>query len=211
VQKTTKFLLYVFAFLYLLNQWGLDVRPYLASLGIAGIAIGFAIQDFLKNIFGGISLIMDGNIRVGDKIRLEGGQVGIVEEIGLRSTKMRTFDNELEIIPNGIMANTRLHNYALPSPVNRVVIPFTAAYGEDVKKIQTEVLKVLHLIHLAIKENPAVDFVRLGDTTLEFEAIIWVKDYNEATIAKYEANEKIYALLKKLDVQRPTQVVSIKK
>ena len=84
----------------------------LASLGIAGLALSLALRDTLANVFGGIALIMDKNFKVGDTVKLESGESGKVLDIGLRSTKIRTWDNEVIIMPNGLLANAKTINYA---------------------------------------------------------------------------------------------------
>jgi len=82
------------------------------ALGIGGLAIGLALNSSLANIFGGIQLILDRSLIVGDKIMLDSGEVGVVLDSGLRSTKMRTYDNEVIFLPNSQLANTRVKNLA---------------------------------------------------------------------------------------------------
>ncbi|MFH0876363.1 MAG: mechanosensitive ion channel family protein [archaeon] len=214
-QSAANVIFYFVAVMYILTLWGVDVKPYLASLGIVGIAIGLALQDSLKNIFGGLSIIIDGNIKVGDKIRLESNHVGIVDQISLRSTKIKTFDNEMMIIPNGLLANQRIHNYALPTPMNRVVVPFSVAYGTDVDKVQKTVLKTIASIENTIKDDPlpVVDFIAMGDSALKFEAKFWVAKYGDAYTAKLDATKKVYDALRKakIEIPFPQMNVHIKK
>jgi len=121
----------ILALLYVLELWGIEIGPFLAGLGIAGIAIAFAMQSTLSNIFGGISMILDKTVKAGDLVYLEGGTKGKIMNIGLRSTKILTFDNELIIVPNGKLADSKIQNVALPEPRSRVVIPFGVAYGSS--------------------------------------------------------------------------------
>jgi len=206
-RKTTNIILWIIAFLYILSQWGIDVRPYLASLGIAGIIVGLAVKDILANIFGGVALIIDGSITAGDKVRLESGHTGVVTEISLRSTKIRTFDNELLIVPNAIMSNTRVHNYALPTPHNRVIVPFSVAYGTDPEKVERIVMKVLmdipDVITVAGDYYPSVKFLKMAESCLEFEAWYWVPDYTKAFAAKLEGIKRIYKALGKNKIHIP--------
>ena len=83
----------IIAFLWILKIWDIDITPYLAGVGISGLVLGFALQDTLKNVFGGMSLLMDKTYQIGDKVKLESGEVGIINDIGLRSTKLVTYDN----------------------------------------------------------------------------------------------------------------------
>ena len=125
----------ILALLYILSVWGIEITPLLASLGIAGLAVAFALQATLSNIFGGISLILDKTIKVGDVVFIDQDTRGTIMDIGLRSTKIKTFDNELIIMPNGKLADMRIQNIALPEPKSRVVIPFGVAYGYDIDKV----------------------------------------------------------------------------
>ncbi|MFC1801797.1 amino acid--tRNA ligase-related protein, partial [Nanoarchaeota archaeon] len=89
-KKVVNIVLVVAGILWVLNTWNINITPYLAGLGIGGLVLGLALQDSLKNIFGGVSLILDKTYAVGDKIRIESGDVGEIVDVGLRSTKVKT-------------------------------------------------------------------------------------------------------------------------
>ena len=89
--KTNKVIIVMIAVMWILHLWGVDITPYLAGVGISGLVLGLALQDALKNVFGGIALILDKSFNIGDAIRLESGDTGVVQEIGLRSTKILTY------------------------------------------------------------------------------------------------------------------------
>lgn len=198
----------------ILKVWEINITPYLAGLGIGGLVLGLALQDSLKNIFGGVSLIFDRTFAVGDKIKLESGELGEIEDIGLRSTKLRTYDNEIITIPNGQMANAKIQNYVQPNPRVRVVVKFGVEYGtkiEKVKKVADGVLKKMK----DISSEPYMDtvFTEMGDSALLFESRFWVDDYREAYNKKLEATEKIYAALEKakIGIAFPTQTIYLRK
>ncbi len=214
MKKTISVILIIVAFLVILKIWGIDITGFLAGLGIAGIAIGFAVKDSLANIFGGISLILDKNIKRNDKVKLETGELGIIEDIGIRSTKLLTFDNELIIIPNGILANTRIQNYVLPEEKQRVNINFGVAYGSDIKRVKKVVLDTVKKIeHVINNPAPEVHFMEMGDSSLLMTARIWVDDYQNAYGVQLQATEKIYNALNKqnINIPFPTRTVYIKK
>lgn len=200
--------------LWILNIWDINITPYLAGLGIGGLVLGLALQDSLKNIFGGVSLIFDKTFTVGDKIKLESGELGEIVDIGLRSTRLNTYDNEVIVIPNGQMANMRIQNYVQPNPRVRVVVKFGVEYGnkiERVKKVADGVLKKLK----DVSSEPYMDtvFTEMGDSALLFESRFWVEDYREAYNKKLEATEKIYAALNKakIGIAFPTQTIYLRK
>ncbi len=214
LHKIVKVLFVIIGIIWMLHIWGVDITPYLAGAGIAGIILGLALQDSLKNILGGISLLLDKTYQVGDKIALENGEIGQIADIGLRSTKMVTYDNEVLYVPNGYMANSRVRNYTRPDPSVRVKVDFGVEYGSDVKFVQKTVLKVIGSID-GVKDEPApaVNFLSMGDFALKFRATFWVKTWTEEFPKKVEATEKIYNALNKakIGIPFPTQTVLLSK
>jgi len=118
--RTSKIIFVILSIIFILRRWEVDVSGLLAGVGIAGIAISFALKDSLSNIFGGISIIFDKTYKMGDIVRLEGGESGKILNIGLRSTRIRSWDGEVLIIPNSIMANTKLTNVMQPDLAVRI-------------------------------------------------------------------------------------------
>lgn len=90
--------------LAILARLGVHIGPMLTALGVGGIAVGLALQDTLGNLFAGIGLLLDRAIRVGDHLRLEGGQEGQVEDIGWRTTKIRLLSGDQLVVPNTKLA-----------------------------------------------------------------------------------------------------------
>jgi len=213
-KKVINIVFVLLGILWVLNVWSINITPYLAGLGIGGLVLGLALQDSLKNIFGGISLILDKSFAVGDKIKLESGELGEIVEIGLRSTRLNTYDNEIIVIPNGQMANMRIQNYVQPNPRVRVVINFGVEYGTKIEKVKKVVLPVLKKIK-DVSGDPYMDvvFTEMGDFALLFQARFWVDDYREAYNKKLEATEKVHdALVKaKIGIAFPTQTIHLKK
>ena len=95
LNKTANVAVILLGIIFILGEWGVDVTALVAGVGVAGLALGFAVKDSLANIFGGISLIIDKTFQIGQRIQLQDGTVGIVDDIGIRSTKLKTFNNEL--------------------------------------------------------------------------------------------------------------------
>ena len=202
------------AFVSILAVWGLAIGPLLAGLGLAGIAIGFAVKDSLANIFGGISLALDRAYKVGDKVRLEDGTVGVVHDISLRSTRVRTFDGDLVMVPNGKVSSDNIYTFTQPDIRSRISVDFSVAYGSKVERVREVVLKALSKIE-GIEEEPApaCHFQEMGDSGLAMRANFWVPDYNQAIPKKREATTAIYNALNKakIGIPFPTRTVYLKK
>ncbi len=195
----------VSAFLIILASWGVEIGPLLAGLGVAGIAIAFALQSTLSNIFGGISMLLDRSINVGDVVELDDGTKGHILKINLRSTKVKTFNNKLMIVPNGKLSEGNIKNVALPGPETRVVVPFGVAYGSDVEKVKKLVLKEIKKIRgLSSKGgSPVVRFLEMADSSLNFKAYFYIESFENLIDALDDANCRIYNALNKAGFEIP--------
>jgi len=200
----------VSAFLLILSTWGIEIGPLLAGLGIAGIAIAFALQAPLSNIFGGISLLLDRSIKVGDVVNLDAQTNGKILRIGLRSTKIKTFDNELIIVPNSKLADSNIQNVALPEPKTRVVIPFGVAYGADINKVKKTILKEIKKIPNTLDDPaPVVRFLEMADSSLNFKAYFYVDSFEHRLESLDLGNELIYNALNKNKIEIPFPQIDV--
>lgn len=209
-----KVVLFIFLFLYTLDYWGVKIGPFLAGVGIGGIAIAFALQSSLNNIFGGIAIILDKTVKIGDLIYLDNETRGKVIYVGLRSTRIQTFDNEVIIVPNGIIANSKVQNIALPEPKVRVVVPFGVAYGSDIERVKKIVLREIKKVKNLIDDpEPHVKFLEMGDSSLMFSAYFYVDSFENRFEAKDQANTLIYNVLNKegISIPFPQMDVHLKK
>lgn len=212
--KTVNIVFVIIAFMWVLDIWQIDVTPYLAGVGVSGLVLGFALQDSLKNIFGGVTLLLDKTYQIGDKVKLESGEVGTILDIGLRSTKMRTYDNELIYIPNGYLANSRVQNYTRPTAKIRVNVNFGVEYGSKVEKVQKAILRTVKKMDEIMDDpEPTVQFLEFGESSLNFVARFWVERWENAYAKKLEATEKIYDALNKakIGIPFPTRTVYVRK
>jgi len=193
------------AVLYILDLWGIQIGPLLAGLGIAGLAVALALQPILSNIFSGASMILDQSVRVGDLVYLESQSIkGKIEKVGLRSTRIRTFDNEQIIIPNTRLADSIIQNVALPEPKSRVVVPFGVAYGSDVKRVKEIVLNEIKKIKgISDEPHPFIRFMEMADSSLNFNLYFHVDTFEDRADAIDEANTKIYDALNKAKIEIP--------
>lgn len=199
--------------LMVLAQFNIDIAPLIASLGIVGFAVGFAVKDSLSNVIGGIFLILDHSFAVGDKVTID-GDLGVIKEVGLRNTKLQTFDNEIIVIPNGELIKKKYKNAVLPDPKIRVLVNFGVAYGTDIDKVEEVVISALSKIeHICDDPAPAVVFIEMADFSLNFQAKIWVPDYVNQYTKWLEATKVVYNSLNaaEIEIPFPTRTVYIEK
>lgn len=149
--------------------WGIDVTAWLASAGILGIAIGFAAKDTLSNLISGAFILADKPYSIGDLVVLGSGITGIVSAVGLRSTRIRTFNDEEVTVPNGIIANEALINKSTGPDTGRVKVEVGVAYGTDLAKVEEILLDIAKGNETVIEEPaPSVSFTDFGDSSLDF-------------------------------------------
>jgi len=175
---TAKILTILVGSYLLLLIWGINPLGWLASAGIVGIAIGFAAQDTLANVFSGFFIVADAPYKIGDYITLDTGERGLVSRIGLRSTRLLTRDDVEITIPNGVIASAKIVNESGgPYLKIRVPIAFGVAYGSDVDQV-SEVVQSIAKSHPSVCEQPQpmVRMRAFGGSSLDFDLLVWIED-----------------------------------
>lgn len=166
-------LVYGIGGLLILDQLNININPLIAGLGLGGLAVALAIQPTLSNLFAGTYVMTEGVISTGDFIELENGMSGYVMDVGWRSTRIRTFQNNLVVIPNSRFAETIITNYQLPAPSVNVIVNCGVSYDSDlyqVEKICNQVMtKVLETSPSANKEYGGYfGYDKFGDSNVDF-------------------------------------------
>jgi small-conductance mechanosensitive channel len=177
-----------FAAYALLQVWNIDPTAWLASAGIVGLAVGFAAKDSLANLFAGFSIIADAPYRVGDYVVLDTGERGEITRVGIRTTRMITRDDMEVIIPNSVMAMSKLVNESGGRSVkSRIRIKVGVAYGSDVDRVVEVLLEVAHRHEsVAPDPEPRVRMRGFGDSSLDFELLCWVNHPAERGLVSHE-------------------------
>jgi len=210
LRKTVKASVAILGVLIILGEWEVQITPLLGALGIGGLAIALALNSSLSNVFAGIQLLLDRSVNVGDKVQLESGEVGVLLDIGLRTTMMKTYDNEVISLPNSQLANARIKNYTKPDASIRVSVNFAVAYGSDVAEVKRIVLDAISQLDDILQEpGPQVLFLNMGDFSLDISARVWVDDYGKQFAKKLEMTELIYNTLNEsgIEIPFPTRTV----
>lgn len=204
VENVSKIIILVATLMVVFSLWKIDITPLMASAGIAGVAVAFAAKDTIGNFFGGISVFMDKPFKIGDYVVLDQGERGEVVEIGVRSTRIKTRDDILIIIPNSIIANTKIINESAPVPNFRVRIPVSVAYGSDIDKVQKVLLEIIKANENIVSDpDPRVRFRQFGDSSLNFELLGWAKEPSLRGRTLHELNCAIYKKFNELGIKVP--------
>jgi MscS family membrane protein len=181
-RQVFKLFLYLIAFLAVLSAWGYNTTTILAGLGVGGLAVALAAQKTIENLFGGISVIGDRPVLVGDFCRF-GNRVGTVTHIGLRSTRIRTLDRTVVSVPNGQFSAMELENFS-----ERDKIWFHQTLGLRRDTTLEQLRRVLTSVRDILRQNPKVEigslpvrFVGIGQYSLDIEIFAYVltPDFDE--------------------------------
>jgi MscS family membrane protein len=204
LQKIVKTVVIILGVIFIFSAWKIDISPLLATAGIAGLAVGLAVKDSLGNVLGGLQLVMDKTFKVGDKVQLDSGEMGVIMDIGLRSMKLRTYDNEIIFVPNGYLANSKIKNFTQPDTSVRVNVGFGVEYGSDPDHVRQVVLQAIREIDAVLEDPPpAVHFMEMADFSLNFTARAWVSEYSLAYGTSLEMRDVIYGALNRAGIGIP--------
>jgi small-conductance mechanosensitive channel len=169
-----KYLSLAIGFLISLKVVGIDLRFLLVFAGALGIGVGLGLQNMAANVISGFTIVFGGKIRKGDWIEVS-NTLGIVTDIYLRATKIRTRDNIEYLIPNSNLMSDIVVNYSLSSSFIRVEVPVGVSYDADPREVERIILEAAQEEpDVSNYRKPAVRFVEYGDNSINFVLLIWI-------------------------------------
>ncbi len=181
---------------------GVKMTSFIAILGAAGLAIGMAFSGTLQNFAGGILILFFKPFKIGDYIEAQ-GHIGVVSEIQIFNTILKTLDNKTVIIPNGGLSTNSMVNYST-EPRRRVDFTFGIAYGDDVDKARNVLLNIIKADNRIIND-PAEPFVavsELADSSVNFVVRVWAKGEDYWGVF-FDMNENVYKAFAKEGINIP--------
>ncbi|MFA5332795.1 MAG: mechanosensitive ion channel domain-containing protein [Methanoregula sp.] len=214
LELATRYVVWFAGIMLVFVNLDINITPFLAGAGIAGAALALAAQDFLSNFFGGIVITVDKPFKIGDRIEI-GTYYGDVLAIGTRSTRIRTLDGKLVIIPNSNITSNSVVNYSEPDPKLRFTLPVTAAYGSDIRKVKKVILESVedarkHTDYFADEPAPKVFFKEFGDSSLNFVIYVWAKAYNLPDEVKDSINMRIAERFEQEGIEIPFNQLEVR-
>jgi len=213
LKKTVKYSIIILALLIIMDNIGFDITTLIAGLGIGGLAIAMASQDAISNIFGGITIFTDKPFVVGDWIKIDKHE-GVIEEVGIRSSRLRTFDGALITLPNNMFSKSPIENISM-RPTERVVSKLGLTYNTSNKKMG----EAKSLIKDILKKTKGINnkifyisFVEFGEFSLKLLITYYITDmssYDRRLEIKDEINTKIKDSFEKSKIEMafPTQMI----
>lgn len=207
LRKTVKTAIWIISIIIGLDNAGYDVGAVIAGLGIGGLAFALAAQDSVKNLFGGLTIFVDKPFQVKDRIKINGFD-GAVEEIGIRSTRIRTLEGRKVTIPNSKFSESAIENIT-SEPNRKVVLNLGLTYDTSQERIQ-EAIKILDSIvssHDSTDEKVITGFNAFNDSSLNLILVYYIKPGEDIIGTQTAINLQILEQfeLKQLDFAFPTQ------
>jgi len=175
VGRLVHYLILIVALLIGLSSIGLDFTNLAFVAGALGVGIGFGLQSIVSNFVSGLILLFERSLKVGDYVELDSGVTGVVREINVRSTLINTNDNIDILVPNSEFVSGKLINWTLRETNRRLHVPFGVAYGTDKDLVRKAALEAAQEVSFTLQERrPEVWLVEFGDSSLDFELVVWV-------------------------------------
>jgi MscS family membrane protein len=203
--RAVKTAIWIFGLVVIIQNLGVDVTGLVAGVGVGSLAFALAAQDTVENLFGSVTIFTDRPFQIGDWVVIDGAAEGVVEEVGFRSTRIRTFSGSVVSVPNAKVANSTIDNVG-ERRFRRVKITVGLTYGTSVDAMNAFV----EGIRAHLKENPAVadttcevHFTQFGASALEVMLYFFldVPDWTQELDAKAQINCEIMRIAERESVE----------
>jgi len=204
-QRVILILLSAIAIITILSHFDINITAMVTTLGIGSLAVALAAQNTLEDTINGFMIMLDRPYRIGDRIELlDLATWGDVVDIGLRSTRIRTRDNRMVVVPNSQIGKSMVVNYAYPNDQYRLQIHVGIAYGSDLEKAREVMVNAVRDVDGVLSDRPVEAlFLEFGDSALIFRVRWWLESYVDTRRMFDRVNSSLYKALQKENIQLP--------
>jgi small-conductance mechanosensitive channel len=213
-RKLVWWIIVVIGLMVCLSGLGVEITPVLAALGIGSLAVGLALQPTLTNVFAGFNLSLAQRMRVGDFVRLEGGQEGRIVDIGWRSTEIRSIGDSIVLVPNAKLAEIIVTNYSLPGEEVALPLEFMVAYGSDLDHVERVTLEEARALQREVDgavaaHEPLVRYQGFADSAIRLVVILRARTYPDRVTLTHEFLKRLKRRFEQegIEVPYPQRVV----
>ena len=209
-----KVLAFSLGMLIILQSVGISITPILTALGVGGIAVALALQDTLSNIFAGLHIIATRQIRLGNYIRLDGGEEGYVTDITWRNTMIRSLPNNMVLIPNSKLAGAIVTNYYLPATEMSVLVQVGVSYDSDLEKVEQVTIEVAQKLLQEVAGGvadfePFIRFHTFADFSINFSVILRGQEYTDQYLLKHEFVKRLHQRYRQEGIEIPFPIRTV--
>jgi len=191
IARLAHYAVMLFGFLLALSTLGFEISKITIMLSALGVGIGFGLQGIVNNFVSGLILLFEQPVRVGDTIEID-GKWAEIKNIGIRATTVQTFDRADLIIPNADLISNQVTNWTLRNRLARLIIPVGVAYGSDVSLVMETLMECAGSDpKVANFPAPKVLFLSFGDSSLQFELRVIVRDFSDRIEVKSTLHQEI--------------------
>jgi small-conductance mechanosensitive channel len=200
IERLAHYFIVVMGIMIALRTTGIKLDALFTAGAVFAVGFGFAMQNIMQNFVSGVILLFERTIKPGDVIEV-GGQIVKVQQMSIRTTIVRTLDEEDVIVPNSSLVQTNVKNFTLEDNIYRVRVTVGVSYSADVPQVKALLLECARSMDYSLKGyEPRVLLVNFGGSALEFEASVWMRDPWNHRIAGSKLRESIWAALKEQQI-----------
>jgi len=193
---------------------GIDIAPLLAGGAVGGVIIGLALQNSLSNIFAGLLLTMDGNIRVGEMLEFPDGRTATVDNIGWRSSTLRLLDSTIMVIPNSEFSRDRFVNLSRPTLVTTVSVECGVSYEAELQRVENVAVNVASKVQGELDpeadlEKPVVRWKQFADSSVNFRVYMQIPEPKMQFVAESLLLKRLHERfrLEGISIPYPTRTI----
>lgn len=210
--RISQIVVIVIAISILFSHFGVNFSALLAALGIGGLALSLAAQDTLADAISGFIILADQPYRIGDRIEIQGeGTWGDVVEIGIRTTRIRTRDNRMVIVPNSIISRNQVVNYTFPDPSYRIQTHISIGYGSDIEQVRQLIIETVRQVEGVLPDHPVDSlYVEMGDSAMIFRVRWWLESYVDTRLMFDRVNTTLQNVFDANDIHTPYPIRTTK-
>ena len=208
-----KYAVMLIGFLLALSTLGFEISKITIMLSALGAGIGFGLQGIVNNFVSGLILLFERPVRVGDTIEMD-GKFSEIRKIGIRATTVQTRDRADLIIPNADLISNQVTNWTLRNRLARLIIPVGVAYGSDVSLVMETLMQCAQSNpKVANFPAPKALFLSFGESTLDFELRVFLRDFDHRIDVRSELHQEIDRRLReaKIEIAFPQRDVHLRR
>lgn len=208
LSNLARILVLIIGVLVILQSIGISITPIWATLGVGGLAVALAFQETFANLFSGVYLILSGQVRTGDYIKLTTEEEGYVHDITWRNTTIRELSNNIIVIPNTKLASATFKNYHLPAKEIILQIPVGVSYDSNLEEVEQVTVNVAQEVMKTVSGGvpefqPFIRYQSFGDSSIDLIVFLRVKEFFDQRLIRHEFIKKLHERYKEEGVEIP--------